>query len=223
MAWPTTQATTTHLDSETDDPNQARPEIKLNIENVNSIIDFIPNGIVGSEPAYFSFGSSIPLIATATGVGYNDVTNTFTLITAGGTGISVNASNTYKLDMPAGSYFIELLGRGSYKINQSVVGRNHNIKLVKEISASDTDIQEIFCGNASSLNGFTGIYKVEGGSDPDDYTDYFRPSNFITTAVYGGAGTLRMQHDSSAFTGTLGDTPAITYDNNITFKITKYA
>ena len=46
MAWPTTKATTTHLDAETDDPNQARPQIKQNIDNVNSIIDFIePTGV----------------------------------------------------------------------------------------------------------------------------------------------------------------------------------
>jgi hypothetical protein len=41
MAWPTTKATTTSLDSGTDDPNLARPEIKQNVENVNDIIDFL--------------------------------------------------------------------------------------------------------------------------------------------------------------------------------------
>lgn len=39
MAWPTTPATTTHLDAGTDDPNLARPQIKQNVENVNAIID----------------------------------------------------------------------------------------------------------------------------------------------------------------------------------------
>lgn len=38
-SWPTTKGTTTHLDQSTDDPNEARPEIKQNIENVNKIID----------------------------------------------------------------------------------------------------------------------------------------------------------------------------------------
>jgi hypothetical protein len=37
MAWPTTDATTTALDSGSDDPNLARPQIKLNIENANAI------------------------------------------------------------------------------------------------------------------------------------------------------------------------------------------
>ena len=37
MAWPTTDATTTHLDAGTDDPNLARPQIKLNIENANGM------------------------------------------------------------------------------------------------------------------------------------------------------------------------------------------
>jgi len=39
MAWPTTNATTTALDSGSDDPNLARPQIKLNIENANAIKD----------------------------------------------------------------------------------------------------------------------------------------------------------------------------------------
>ena len=39
MAWPTTKATTTHLDAGTDDPGLARPQIKQNVDNVNSIID----------------------------------------------------------------------------------------------------------------------------------------------------------------------------------------
>jgi hypothetical protein len=45
MAWPTTKAGTTNLDSSGDDPNLARPDIKQNIENVNDIIDFFPNGV----------------------------------------------------------------------------------------------------------------------------------------------------------------------------------
>ena len=38
--WPSSKATTTHLDDQTDDPNQARVDIKLNVENVNKIIDY---------------------------------------------------------------------------------------------------------------------------------------------------------------------------------------
>jgi hypothetical protein len=38
--WPSTKATTTHLSDGTDDPNQARPQISQNIDNVNSIIDY---------------------------------------------------------------------------------------------------------------------------------------------------------------------------------------
>jgi len=38
-SWPTTKGTTEHLDQSTDDPNEARPQIKQNIENVNKIID----------------------------------------------------------------------------------------------------------------------------------------------------------------------------------------
>jgi len=38
--WPSSKATTTHLDNSADDPNQARVDIKLNVENVNKIIDY---------------------------------------------------------------------------------------------------------------------------------------------------------------------------------------
>ena len=37
MAWPTVDATTTDLDAGTDNPNLARPQIKLNSENANAI------------------------------------------------------------------------------------------------------------------------------------------------------------------------------------------
>lgn len=46
MPWPSSKATTTHLDAQTDDPNQARPQIKQNIDNVNDIIDFFPSGLI---------------------------------------------------------------------------------------------------------------------------------------------------------------------------------
>lgn len=222
MAWPTTKATTTHLDDQTDDPNLARPQIKQNIDNVNDIIDFFPSGQLISSPAYFTFSNSIPAITIGQGLGRHNVQNAFTLITAGGTGISVNTTDTYKLDMPAGSYFIETLGRGKYTIPQLVVGRSHTIALVKEVSGSDSDIQTVTVGNASSADsGLTGTYSSEAATPV--LTDYFMPTNFSASVVYSGAGTLRMQQESSSFTGTLGSTPAITYDTIITFKITKYA
>ncbi len=222
MAWPTTKATTTHLDDQTDNPNLARPEIKQNIENVNDIIDFFPSGGVISSPAYFTFTNTIPSIASGGSTGPFNVENTFTMLTAGGTGISVNSTDDYKLDIPAGSYFIESLGRGRYTIPQLVVGRTHTIKLVKEVSGSDSDIQTVSVGNGGGGDfGLTGTYSSEAATPV--LTDYFMPTNFSASVVYSGAGTLRMQQSSSAFTGTLGATPAITYDTILTFKITKYA
>ena len=40
MTWPTTKAGTTHVDAGTDLIANARPDIKQNIDNVNSIMDF---------------------------------------------------------------------------------------------------------------------------------------------------------------------------------------
>lgn len=48
MAWPTTNAGTTHLDAGTDDPNLARPELKLNIENSNAMANEFGNVDISS-------------------------------------------------------------------------------------------------------------------------------------------------------------------------------
>ena len=226
MAWPTTKATTDHLDNQTDDPNQARPQIKQNIENVNDIIDFFPSGVVETTPGIFTFGTSIPsLLATDAFDTYFDVENTFVEITPGGTGISVNSTDTFKLDMPAGSYWIESMGRGMFGINQAVRGRTHNIKLVKTIGASSTDIQEITVGGDIGGNpdgSWLSTYVPEGlGGSP---IDYWSPFNFQTSVVYASAGTMKVQHEHGYTSfGTIGNTPAINYYNGLAFKIIKYA
>jgi hypothetical protein len=225
MAWPTTKATTDHLDNQADDPNQARPEIKKNIENVNDIIDFFPSGTVSTAPGIFTFGTSIPSITAATTKDtYFDVENTFVEITPGGTGISVNSTDTFKLDIPAGSYWIESMGRGMFGINQGLRGREHNIKLVKTIGASSTDIQEITVGGdvgGDPSDSWLSTYVPEGAGFE---IDYWSPFNFQTSVVYASAGTMKVQHEHSYVNfGTIGDTPAIFYYNGLAFKITKYA
>jgi len=226
MAWPTTKATTLALDDSTDDPNVARPQIKQNIDNVNDIIDFFPSGVVSTAPGIFTFGTSIPSIPAATTKDvYSDVENTFVQITAGGTGISVNSTDTFKLDMPAGSYWIESIGRGIFTIDQAVRGREHNIKLVKTIGATSTDVQEIIVGGDTGGgydSGYTGTWVSE--TSPYPQTDYWSPYNFQTSVVYASAGTLKVQHEHSYVNfGTIGDTPAINYHGGLAFKIIKYA
>ena len=58
MGWPTTKATTTALDSGSDNPNTARPQIKQNIDNVNTIID---NFTISSpnDKSILSYSSSL--------------------------------------------------------------------------------------------------------------------------------------------------------------------
>jgi hypothetical protein len=57
--WPSTKATTTHLSDGTDDPNQARPQISQNIDNVNSIIDFIaPTSLADGDILQYDSGDA---------------------------------------------------------------------------------------------------------------------------------------------------------------------
>jgi hypothetical protein len=52
MAWPSgNKANTTHLDAGSDKPSLARPEIKKNVDNVNTIIDYF-----GTNGAYDEVG-----------------------------------------------------------------------------------------------------------------------------------------------------------------------
>tara|TARA_R110000796_G_scaffold36186_1_gene92491 strand:+ start:409 stop:969 length:561 start_codon:yes stop_codon:yes gene_type:complete len=71
MAWPSTKATTTHLDAQTDDPNQARPQIKQNIDNVNAIIDYFPSGVIdiGNQTVVLEMSGT----GAGTGSDYNEV------------------------------------------------------------------------------------------------------------------------------------------------------
>ena len=53
MAWPTTQAGTTHLDAGSDDPGSARADIKQNVDNVNGIMDeYASSGPYASAGTY---------------------------------------------------------------------------------------------------------------------------------------------------------------------------
>ena len=113
MAWPTTKATTTHLDSETDDPNQARPDIKLNIENVNSIIDFIePTGV--EQRVYLSLLSNSAQ-GSVNFYRFNELSDPYSLSTI----------SSGKLRLATGTYTIEgslMIDGGNYDSNPFFTG-----------------------------------------------------------------------------------------------------
>jgi len=60
MTWPTTQAGTTHLDAGTDNPGSARADIKQDVDNLNSILDFYstsgPYATAGTYTKQQAFG-----------------------------------------------------------------------------------------------------------------------------------------------------------------------
>jgi len=59
MTWPTsTKATTTHTDSPTDNPQNARAEIKQDIDNVNAIIDTFDLGTAPPEGSILAYDSA---------------------------------------------------------------------------------------------------------------------------------------------------------------------
>jgi hypothetical protein len=109
MAWPTTKATTTHLDAGTDDPNQARPQIKQNIDNVNDIIDFFPSGVIdiGNQTVVLQLGDDGNLPTLGSGTEYNTITEHYdggNLCTIGSVSLGstfVLASGTYLMNCNA--------------------------------------------------------------------------------------------------------------------------
>jgi len=123
MAWPSgTKAGTTNVDAGSDKPALARPDIKQNIDNVNSIIDtfdiaspsngdiLVYNSTSGAwEPSASSGGSSVAMIYIGSGeelvsgsIYRAEVTELFDSQSI----VSLNGSYQFTLD--AGTYLIEV-------------------------------------------------------------------------------------------------------------------
>lgn len=166
MAWPTTKATTTHLDAQTDDPNQARPEIKQNIDNVNSIIDFFPSGIV-------PVGNQI-VVLEMVGTGgtsptdYNDIAEHYD----GGSLCTITSADRFTL--ASGTYIMEheliLFGSDTTALNFKNVTTASNV--VSGVAL------EIGTTNQSGQIGLNNTVFTSNGTDQFafDYKTY-TPSN----------------------------------------------
>ena len=94
--WPTgTKAGTTHLDSGTDSPRLARPDIKQNVDNVNSVIDMfnIDSPTNGQILKYNTSNARFELDTDATG----SATAATTFVGDDSSGTAVNPGETFKI------------------------------------------------------------------------------------------------------------------------------
>jgi hypothetical protein len=94
--WPTgTKAGTTHLDSGTDSPRLARPDIKQNVDNVNSVIDMfnIDSPTNGQILKYNTSNARFELDTDATG----SAVSATTFVGDDSTGTAVNPGETFKI------------------------------------------------------------------------------------------------------------------------------
>lgn len=95
MAWPTTQAGTTHLDSGNDNPGNARADIKQNVDNVNAILDFYstsgPYATVGNYTKQQYFGLST--LTDGASISWDLADNQVATVTLGGNRALANPTN----------------------------------------------------------------------------------------------------------------------------------
>ena len=94
--WPSgTKAGTTHLDSGTDSPRLARPDIKQNVDNVNSVIDMfnIDSPTNGQILKYNTSNARFELDTDSTGT----AAAATTFVGDDSTGTAVNAGETFKI------------------------------------------------------------------------------------------------------------------------------
>jgi len=99
MSWPTgSKATTTHTDSSTDNPQNARAEIKQDIDNVNTIIDTFDLATAPQQGSILAYDSATGKFSST---GTQDLAKAYFIYQGFATGFSssVNADGTaYPVD-----------------------------------------------------------------------------------------------------------------------------
>ena len=176
MAWPTTKATTTHLDDGTDNPNLARPEIKQNIDNVNDIIDFFPSGIipVGNQIVILELGNDAPNPIVGSGTEYNTITEHYD----GGNLCTISS-------VGLGSVFV--LASGTYLMNCNAVYHNSDTQTVNVLNV--TGATTIASGRLNEI-GTTGD-TMQSGIDNTVFTSNGTDNLAIQFWGSGGATNIR--------------------------------
>ena len=95
MSWPTTPASTTNLDSGSDNPGLARSDIKQDVDNLNSILSFYdstgPFGTAGTYTKQQAFGMTT--LTDASSIAWDLSLNQVATVTLGGSRALANPTN----------------------------------------------------------------------------------------------------------------------------------
>jgi len=185
--WPNTKATTSHLSDGTDDPNQARPQISQNIDNVNSIIDFIePSSLAQGDILQYDSSDArfenktlaqaglekrvyLSLLSNS-GQGsvnfyrFNELSDAYGISTITGAG---------KLNLATGTYTVEaslMIDGGNYDSNPFLTGHAVYVAFTRKSTAGATV-------GTSAENYMIPIQKFVVSSATQDYFIQFDSSS----------------------------------------------
>jgi hypothetical protein len=148
--WPSTKATTTHLSDGTDDPNQARPQISQNIDNVNSIIDFIvPTSLADGDILQYNDStarfenktlaasglSKTVYLSLLTNAGQGSVNHYRFTELSDPYGIATLGASDGKLRLETGTYTVEaslMVDAGNYDSNPFFTGHTTYVAITRK-------------------------------------------------------------------------------------------
>jgi hypothetical protein len=174
MAWPTTNATTTALDSGTDDPNIARPQIKLNIENANAMADEFGTVDISSPQneqvlRYNSSSSKWENATISTGAGSVGSVAYYSCSTAPATGSSsagfteladgdsiatLSGTNNIEFTPVSGTYVVLISGlRDNTNVNSNIPVLWRNITTNDDFGSNKVDFFGCSFGTTFTANG----------------------------------------------------------------------
>lgn len=231
--WPTgTKASTANLDSGTDSPRLARPDIKQNVDNVNAIIDMFnidspSNDQVlkyNTSNARFELGtdSTGSAVSATTFVG-DDSTGTAvnpgeTFKIAGGTNITTAVSgDTLTITGPDLSSFITDDGNGDLTITGSTIASSGDTIDIDDTLRFNKNYKE----DINALTSSTGITVDASLASVHTVTLAHSTTFTISNLPTGGSVTIIITQDGTgsrtgAFTSVkfAGGTPTLSTDAN---------
>ena len=196
MAWPTTDASTAALDSGTDDPNLARPQIKLNIENANAIKNEFGTVDISSpqneQVLQYNATSGKWVNATiSTGAG----TSTIALLTSAGfkTAESIDGVFRNPIEITETSDLGNIVSVGAGSDNDELVfaSGTYELQLTRIDRLNNTNSQRVELANITSNSILLTALQ-------DD--DQFGLSGVFTS---NGSDTMKFVYRSSSITGNM--------------------
>ena len=185
MAWPTVDATTTALDSGSDDPNIARPQIKLNIENANAIKNEFGTVDITSpqneqvlrynstgakwENATISTGAgsvgSVAYYSCSTAPATGSVSAGFTELADGDNIATLSGTNNIEFTPISGTYVVLISGiRDDTNVNSNIPVLWRNITTTTDFGSNKVDFFGSSFGATFTANGSDKFSFIMNGS-----------------------------------------------------------